>query len=335
VRRSARALAAAVALLAAPARGDVEVSDGRYAMGTILEITLEAPDTARGRALLDAAYAEVARLERVMTLFDDASDLARLNRAAGQGPQPVDPDLARLLARSAELARATGGAFDVTVGPLVALWKEAARSGRAPDAATLRSTRARVGSDAIRVHGAERAEIARAGASVDLGGVGKGWAIDRVAEQLRAAGIANALVSFGQSSLWALGAPRDAQGWRLLVRRPDGGFAGVATLRDRAVSVSGSLGQSSEIEGRRYGHVIDPRSGEPLARPLEAMVLCADATTAEAASKALLVLGEAEGVALLGRLGCEGVLVGAGGVRHATPGWQSASRFEAEAPGSK
>lgn len=321
------ALAIAALLAATVAHGEV-VSDGRYAMGTILEITLDAPDAARGRALLDALYAEVARLERAMTLFDAQSDLSRLNRSAGSGPQPVDPDLARLLARSVELSRDTAGAFDVTVGPLVALWKDAAARGRVPDAATLAATRARVGSDAIRVPAPDRAEIARAGASADLGGVAKGYALDRIAAQVRAAGVANALLSFGQSSLWAIGAPRDAVGWRLLVRRPDGGFAGVATLRDRAVSVSGSLGQSTEIEGRRYGHVIDPRSGEPLVRPLEAMVLCADATTAEAASKALLVLGEREGVAVLGRLGCDGLLVDGKGARHETPGWATASRFE-------
>ncbi|RIL00059.1 MAG: hypothetical protein DCC71_19175, partial [Proteobacteria bacterium] len=169
-----------------------------------------------------------------------------------------------------------------------------------------------------------------AGAAVDLGGVAKGWALDRMAERARAAGVTSALLSFGQSSLWAIGAPAGEAGWRLLVRRPDGGFAGVATLRDRAVSVSGSLGQSSEIEGKRYGHVIDPRSGEPLIRPLEAIVLCASAAVGEAASKALLVLGEERGVALLGSLGCEGLLVGAAGARHATPGWEAASRFEPE-----
>jgi len=325
------ALAIAAVLAATAAHGEV-VSDGRYAMGTILEITLDAPDAARGRALLDSLYAEVARLERAMTLFDETSDLARLNRSAGGGPQPVDPDLARLLARSVELSRRTAGAFDVTVGPLVALWKDAAARGRVPDAATLAATRARVGADAIRVPAPDRAEITRPGASVDLGGVAKGYALDRIAAQARSAGVTSALLSFGQSSLWAIGAPADADGWRLLVRRPDGGFAGVATLRDRPVSVSGSLGQFTEIEGRRYGHVLDPRSGEPLVRPLEAIVLCADATTAEAASKALLVLGEREGVALLGTLGCDGLLVDGQGGRHPTPGWAAATRFETEEP---
>lgn len=317
-----------VLALASGAHAGELVNDGRYAMGTILEITLDVPDPAAGRALLDALYVEVARLERAMTLFDDTSDLSRLNRNAGRGPQPVDPDLARLLALSADYAKRTEGAFDVTVGPLVALWKEAATRGRVPDAEALAAARARVGSDSIRVPAPDRAELVRKGAAVDLGGVAKGYALDRLAERVRAAGVTSALLSFGQSSTWAIGAPAGESGWRLLVRRPDGGFAGIATLRDRAVSVSGSLGQSSEIEGRRFGHVIDPRTGEPLIRPLEAMVLCPTAALAEAASKALLVLGEKRGIGLLGELGCEGLLIGAGGRPHATPGWDAATAFE-------
>lgn len=324
-----RALTLALALASATAaRGEERLLDGRYAMGTILEITVAASDSAERRVLLDALYGEVARLEQVMTLFDDGSDLSRLNRVAGQGSLRVDPELVRLLALSVDLSKRTHGAFDVTVGPLVALWKDAALRGRVPDAATLARARRRVGADAIRLAPPDRAEIARAGASIDLGGVAKGYALDRLAERVRAAGIANALLSFGQSSLWAIGAPSGEAGWRLVVRRPDGGFAGVATLRDRAVSVSGSLGQSNEIEGRRYGHVIDPRSGHPLIRPLEAFVLCSTAALAEAASKALLVLGEHEGIALLSALECEGLLVGVDGVRYETPAFAAIAHFE-------
>jgi thiamine biosynthesis lipoprotein len=322
-------LALALALAAGAARAEVTLSDGRYAMGTILEITLVAESDAAGRRTLEELYAIATRLERAMTSFDEASDLMRLNRAAAQGPVDVDPELVRVLALAVDFAARTQGAFDVTVGPLVVLWKRAAERGRPPDAAELAEARRRVGSDAIRVLGPTRAALERAGARVELGGIAKGYALDRMADALRAAGVRRALLSFGQSSLQALGAPLDGDGWRLLVRRPDGGFAGVATLRDQAVSVSGSLGQFTEIAGRRYGHVLDPRSGEPLIRPLEAMVLCPTAALGEAASKALLVLGERDGVALLGSLGCEGLLVGAGGARHATPGFEAASRFEA------
>jgi thiamine biosynthesis lipoprotein len=212
----------------------------------------------------------------------------------------------------------------------VRLWREAGERGRLPTPDERARARALVGVDGLRADpAAGRAEIVRAGASVELGGIAKGWALDRMAETLRAAGVSAALLSFGQSSLWAIGAPPDGPGWRLLVRAPDGGYAGVATLRDRAVSVSGSVGQWTEIEGRRYGHVLDPRSGEPLVRAAQALVLAPDATRAEALSKALLVLAPADGLALLAREGCEGLLLEEGGRRYETPGWQAATAFDA------
>ena len=140
---------------------------------------------------------------------------------------------------------------------------------------------------------------------------------------LREAGVAAALLSFGQSSAWAIGAPPGLEGWRLLARAPDGGFAGILTLRDDALSVSGSLGQWTEIEGRRYGHVLDPRSGEPLVRRREALVVTPSATLAEALSKALLVLGEDEGIALIESVDdCEALLLDQDGREWRTSGWQ-------------
>jgi thiamine biosynthesis lipoprotein len=227
-----------------------------------------------------------------------------------------------------DLARLTRGSFDVTVGPLVALWTRAGERDALPSAAELARARERVGSDRIEVRADGRVALA-AGSSVNLGGVAKGFALDRVRPLLRDHGVEAALLNFGQSSTWAVGAPPDGPGWRLLARAPDGGFAGVLTLRDRALSVSGSLGQWTEIEGRRYGHVLDPRSGRPLVRRREALVVAPSATLAEALSKALLVLGEAEGVALVAaQPDCEGLLLDANGGRFATPGWERATRFE-------
>ncbi len=305
------------------------VSDGRYAMGTVLEITVAAADPASARAAIERAFAEAARLEPLLSNWDPEGALARFDAAAGRGPQRVDPELARVLAASLALTRRTQGAFDVTVGPLVRLWRTAAERGRLPSRAERARARARVGAEGLRVDvEAGTAELVHAGASVELGGIAKGWALDRMAGILRAAGIGAALLSFGQSSLWAIGAPPAEPGWRLLVRDPDGGYAGTMTLRDRAVSVSGSLGQSVEIGGRRYGHVLDPRSGEPLVRAAQAVVLAPDATSAEAFSKALLVLEPAEGMRLLeAEPGCEALLLLGGGLRRETSGWQAASGF--------
>ena len=308
---------------------EVVVSDGRYAMGTVLEITVVGREPGAARAALDEAFAVAERLEPLLSNWQPDSALVHLNAAAGRGPRPVDPELARVLAASLDLARRTRGAFDVTVGPLVALWRAAGARGRLPSAAELARARAAVGSHVLRVDPeAGTAEVAHADGSIELGGIAKGWALDRMAERLRAAGVESALLSFGQSSLWAMGAPPGEPGWRLAVRDPAGGYAGVATLRERAVSVSGSVGQWVEIEGGRYGHVIDPRSGQPLVRAAQAMVLADDATSAEAFSKALLVLPPAEGIALLeAEPGCEALLIEADGRRYETSGWQAASGF--------
>jgi thiamine biosynthesis lipoprotein len=165
---------------------------------------------------------------------------------------------------------------------------------------------------------------------LDLGGIGKGYAIDQLKNILQQQQKPNALLNFGQSSIWALGSPPNARGWRLLVQRPDGEPAGVVTLRDQAISISGTMGQPFMINGHQYGHIIDPRSGQPLQRNLQACVLAPTATQAEALSKALLVLGEQQGIALLHELkNVEGLLLDAKGHRWMTKGWQTATQFVA------
>jgi thiamine biosynthesis lipoprotein len=323
------ALSALACAASPPPPALVEVSDGRLAMGTLLEITLHAPAAAPARETLDALFGLAQELDAKLSRYQPESELSKLNRAAGRGPAPVGPELARILEASAAYAKLTRGAFDVTVGPLVVLWTRAGESGVPPSDAAIAQARALVGADQIRVEGS-RAALARDGVSVDLGGIAKGWALDQMLPLLRERGIDRALLDFGQSSLWALGAPPGAAGWRLLARGPGDRPLGVLTLSDQALSVSGSLGQWVEIGGRRYGHVLDPRSGLPLERRRQALVVAPDAALAEALSKGLLILGEQEGIALVAaQTGCEGMLVDADGGRWETPGWREAVRFEA------
>ncbi len=301
-------------------------------MGTVLEITLVGSDAGALPDALAGLFAEARRLDALLSNWDSDSELSRLNASAGDGPRAVAPELADLLRRSRELGRLTRGSFDVTVGSLVTLWNEAGASGELPSRAALAEARRRVGSERIRVLEDGRVQLAE-GTVVNLGGVAKGFALDRMLPALSRAGVEAALLSFGQSSTWALGAPPGAPGWRLLARSPDGGFAGVLTLRDRALSVSGSLGGFVEIDGRRLGHVLDPRSGEPLEAEREALVVAPDATLAEALSKAVLVLGAREGLALVAaQPGCEAMLLDARGRAQRTPGWDSAVAWEPLGP---
>lgn len=328
-RALALSLLACLACARAPSAAAPMLRDGTVVMGTLLEISLEGDDAVALTRARDAVFAEMRRLDALLSNWSAGSDVSRLNRAAGVGAERVDPALVDLLAASLRHAIATRGSFDVSVGPLVALWRQAAARNALPSEREISEGRARVGATRIAILPDARVALP-AGMAVELGGIAKGFALDRALPILRAAGVSRALLNFGQSSTWALGAPLDSpDGWRLLARAPEGGFAGVLTLRDRALSVSDSLGQWTQIEGRRFGHVIDPRSGRPLERRREALVVAPDAAEAEALSKALLVLGEVEGLEVVAsQPGCEGLLLDEGGAHFATPGWQSATRYE-------
>jgi thiamine biosynthesis lipoprotein len=300
-------------------------------MGTVLEITLCTPASSlEEQRLLQSLFTTATRFDSLLTTFSPNSPLSRLNASAGKGSQTVPPEVATILSLSLDYWRLTGGAFDVTIGPLMAVWRQAETTQTFPSAGALQQTHACVGSEKMRLSPNGTVTLTHPGMSIDLGGIGKGYALDRLAATLPGPGKTNALLDFGQSSIWALGTPGDAPGWRLLVKQPDGRTVGIVTLRDRALSISGSFGQGFTVRGQHYGHVIDPRSGAPLQRDLLACVIAPTAAQAEALSKALLILGEQQGIALLQRLpGVEGLLVEAKGQRWMTTGWTQAVAFMA------
>lgn len=291
--------------------GAALVREADYVMGTVLEITVAAPSAEVGRRWIGRAVGEAYRLDRELTSFDPASPLVRLNRAAGRGRQDVPADLFRVVAAAKALSRETGGAFDASVGPLVSLWRDAAAHGRWPSAGELAAARALVGSDGIRLAAPSAIELPRAGMALDLGGIGKGYAADRIAERLRLEGASSALVSFGESSIVAVGAPPGESGWPIWVRRGRA-LDGPLRLRDAALSTSGAFGRTLRIGARRVGHVVDPRSGEAMRRACQATVVAASATAAEAWSKAVL-LDPARSLAAMARSPDLGALVVDGG----------------------
>jgi thiamine biosynthesis lipoprotein len=313
--------------LARPAAGCV--SEGQYVMGTILEITVCTPASSfEAQRLLQSLFTTATRLDSLFTIFSPNSPLSRLNASAGGESKAVPPEVTAILSLSLDYWRLTHGAFDVTIGPLMAVWRRAETTQTFPSASALQQAYACVGSEKMRLSSNGNVTLTHPGMSIDLGGIGKGYALDRLATALREPGKTNALLDFGQSSIWALGTPGNAPGWRLLVRQLDGRNVGIVTLRDQALSISGSFGQSFTVQGQHYGHVIDPRSGTPLQRDLLACVIAPTAAQAEALSKALLILGEQQGIALLQRLpGVEGLLVEAEGQRWMTAGWRQAVAF--------
>ena len=308
-------------------------TDGRYIMGTVFQATLcPAELTSQGKlsAVWHEVFATAQRFDALFTTYAPHSPLSHLNAQAGQGLQAVPAEVSDILQLSQRYADLTNGAFDITVRPLLSLWRQAETTQIPPTTAKIRRTLRSVGSQKIQFAAPHRVGLPAPGMALDLGGIGKGYALDRIAGQLHEQRLTNALLNFGQSSLWALGRPPDGEGWRLLLRQPNGEVVGLATFSDQAVSISGSLGRSMQVEGRRYGHIIDPRTGRPVQRDLLACVVASSAAQAEALSTALLILGEQEGLDLIEQLdGVEGFLREAYGTQWMTTGWERVSRFVA------
>ena len=308
-------------------------TDGRYIMGTVFQTTLchdeSALDSQRRQSMQDA-FETAKRFDNLFTTYAPQSPLSHLNAQAGLGLQTVPAEVIDILRLSQRYTELTKGAFDITIRPLLTLWRQAATTQAQPASVTIQQTLLSIGSHKIQFASPNQVALPTTAMALDLGGIGKGYALDQVAEQLREQQITNALLNFGQSSLWALGTPRDKDGWRLLLRQPNGEAVGVAIFSDQAISVSGSLGQSLQVGGYRYGHIIDPRTGLPVQRDLLACIVAPSAAQAEALSTALLILGEGEGLELVERLdGVEGILVEAHGEQWMTTGWKQVSRFVA------
>ncbi len=297
--------------------------DGRYVMGTILELNLcdDAPQSA-----FDEAFATASSLDALFTTWADDSAVLRINRANGRAVTAVPAPVRHILAEAIEYRRLTGGAFDVSIGPLVAAWRTAAATNELPSSARLDAARAHVDTRRIEI-GEDDSVRVPSGMSIDLGGLGKGFALDRITHHLRTQGIDSGLLDFGQSSLVALGAPPGAPSWKLLLRRPDGPIVGTVSLRDTAASTSATFGRSMNIGGRAYSHVIDPRTGRTVPADRLAFVTAPSASLAEALSTALIVLG-GNGLSIVERTtGAEALFVESGASPTRTSGFDEATSF--------
>jgi len=272
------------------------------AMGTLFRASLYARDAEEAALAWEDAMKRVSEIEAVASDYDAESELRRLcARPVGEWTV-VSEDLARLLARSKELSRMTGGAFDPTVGPFVRLWRRAHRSHELPDAERVAAAARSVGAEHVELKGA-RARLLVEGMRLDLGAIAKGYALDEALLVLRERGIDRALLDGGGDVL-AGAPPPHASGWKIAVRpRGPDGPVWPMELDHQAVATSGDASQFVVIGLVRYSHLIDPRTGEALVGSRAATVIAPDAVTADALASAVCVMGEAgvEMVSLLPR----------------------------------
>lgn len=298
-------------------RADAVVEPTRYeftqiVMGGSAHLVMFADSDRQAHDAARAAFARLNELDAVMSDYRSDSELMRLcSRPAGE-PVRVSEDLARVLAAALDVSEKTDGAFDVTVGPLVQLWRRARQTATAPAADDLKTARAAVGFRWIDLNPEQRtvrlnAEHMR----LDLGGIGKGFAADEAIRVLSSFGIDRALVDLG-GDIVVSAPPPGQDGWRVLI---DDGVSEPYTIRlsHAAVATSGDLEQHAIIDGVRYSHIVDPRSGQALTGGAAATVLASSGTLADALASAACVIGPG---ALAGFEAVEGVVArqdGAGG----------------------
>lgn len=272
------------------------VKFSRRAMACQFELWLNAGEHPNGAVAAIEALDLVEQLEQQLTVYREDSEVSELNRTASLDAIEVEARLFGLLQQSVELWRTTQGAFDITAGPLTELWGFKRRAGRLPEASDVTEVLSRVGSQYL-VLDAERhtVKFSREGVEINLGAIGKGYAVDRCAESLAAAGVSNYLFHAGNSSVLARGgnASRNDGAWSVGVRNPlkPERYLGELLVRERALSTSGSGTQFFIREGKRYGHILDPRTGWPVEDVLSTTVLAPTAAEAEALSTAFYVLG--------------------------------------------
>ncbi len=237
------------------------------AMGTVFTIKMYGNDKDRMQSAANQALDEARRLDRMLSNYISTSELSRVNREAAGHPVQVSREFFNLLAASNEYSRASAGAFDITVGPLMKVWGFYKDSASIPTQAEVKAALRTVGYRSLKLDPAQlTVSFDKFGMNLDPGGIGKGYAVDRMVAILSENGIHSALVSAGGSSIYGLGAPAgDPRGWRIRIRDPEDETRAAAEvfLHDDSLSTSGKYEKFFWANGKLYSHIMDPRTGYP------------------------------------------------------------------------
>jgi FAD:protein FMN transferase len=304
------------------------IGDGFYAatfptMGTEIGITLQAPDEAGASEAVKAAREELQRLDALMSEWRADSPISAVNRGAGGPPVQVPQELFDLVQRSLEAAERSGGAFDPTWASMRGLWKFGdAQDETIPTDTQIAEARKHVDWRKVRLDKEKRTIALAEGQALGLGGIAKGYAVDRLARLLRHRKIDNFAIKLG-GDLYAAGT-RSGRPWRAGIqdpRAPERVFA-VLPVTDRAFSTSGDYERYFVKDGVRYHHIIDPATGRPATASRSVTALCRDALTAEVVTKPVFILGAAKGIPYAEAQGCEVVVVDADNRVHLSAGLQ-------------
>ena len=290
-------LALCCALLLVQAAGAQRLEKSTVAMGATFSVVLYGSDQESMNQAIDAAFEEAHRLDELLSNYKPASEWSRINRDAAVSPVVVSSESFQLLSDCIEYSRASEGTFDVTVAPLMRAWGFFGGDRMLPSSDQSRAGRKMVGSHHIQLNAQKwTVHFDHPGVEIDPGGVGKGYAVDRMVEILRSRGFRNALVAASGSSIFGLGnPPAEPRGWPISIADPWDHRKNVAQvfLKDMSLSTSGSYEKSFRVAGHRYSHIMDPRRGVPAESAVQVTVVAPRAIDSEVWAKPYFIQGSA------------------------------------------
>ena len=270
----------------------------KYAMGTVFEIAAYAQSREQASAAIDKAFEEIVRMDDLMSNYKPESALSKLNRSAHFHTQQVPPDLYRAIEQAVRFSRLSGGKFDITVAPLVNLWKAALSGDSMPSLAQREQAEDCIGYQKIELTPPDQITFRSSCMQVDLGAIGKGYAVDRAGEILQSSGIRNALINSGGSTILAMGTPPGQTGWLVHLADPSHKIDPYVMLKDQSVSTSEQTA-GSLLGPESAGHIIDPTTGGPVDSQFAVSVITSSGTPSDGLSTTLLLLGPKAGKPLV------------------------------------
>ena len=296
--RSGRQALAFIAVWVAAAAGTstqlMRVETSVPAMGGTFDIIAYGADSTILRSATEAAGEEARRLDDIMSNYVSSSEWSEINRDSATRPVPVSAEMFNLIAACVEYSRASEGAFDITVGPLMKVWGFYKGSGHLPHRAEVRTALAHIGYQNVELNERNHSvRFLRSGMNIDPGGIGKGYAVDRLIAILKEYGVKSALVSAARSSIYALGTPPGEPGWRAQIRDPKDAnkVATEVLLKDESMSTSGNYEKFFMAEGKLYSHIMDPRTGFPAQGMIQVSVITPRCIDSEAWTKPVYIQG--------------------------------------------
>lgn len=307
----------------------VVVKRAQMHMGTLVSITAVAPGKEIAQASIEAGFHEIQRLEQLLSTWIQASELSQVNAAAGKRPVAVGPETLELVLRSLEMAGLTEGGFNIAVGPAVEAWSVTDRQ-RIPSDAELQALKPLVDWSAIQVDRTARTIfLPRPGMRIDVGGIGKGYAADRVVDVMRKAGAQGGVVALS-GDIKTFGDLPGMNGFPAGIRHPrqEGALVATIDLKNEAISTAGDYERYFEQEGVRYHHILDPQSLQPARKCQSVTVIAAEGTVADGLDTGIFVLGPERGMALVERLpDVEAVIIDDQGRMTVSSGLRSRLRY--------